>query len=55
MGYDERIVNLEHTCAKVPVIVFAFDACTTWRSISEDDGDSFLRSRAKKGSLLSTE
>lgn len=44
-----------HTCAKIVIIVFAFDSCTARRSICEDDGDSFFGGRAKKVSLLCAE
>jgi hypothetical protein len=46
---------VSYTCAKIPIIVFALDACTTWRRVSEEDGDSFLGSRGEKVSLLSAE
>jgi len=48
-------VGVGLTCAKIVMIIFTFDTCTTRRSISEEDGDSFLGGRAKKVSLLSAD
>jgi hypothetical protein len=46
------VVGMGRTCAKVVMLILAFDTCTTRRSVGEEDSYSFFRRRAKEVSLL---